>query len=231
VLLVLAFVVVFLAVPLTGGRLSRLTDLRLRGTWIVFASLAVAIAVTTLYPDGSRRLHVALNLATYVGGLTALWLNRRLPGLWLITAGTVANVVAISLNGGSMPASASALRAAGLPVAPGGFVSSTTVAAAKVPWLGDVFASPRAMPFHNVFSIGDILILAGATILVLVTTGSRLAWWSVGLEDADCGRVAGPSVRRLPELEPVALRVDSPTKATDAVERLRRVVDGRAGRS
>jgi hypothetical protein len=70
------------------------------------------------------------------------------------------------------------LRAAGLPAAPGGFVSSTTVAAAKLPWLGDVFASPRGMPFHNVFSIGDVLILSGATILLLATTGSRLAWRS-----------------------------------------------------
>jgi hypothetical protein len=77
-----------------------------------------------------------------------------------------------------MPASASALRAAGLRAAPGGFVSSTTVAGAKLAWLGDVFASPRRMPFHNVFSVGDVLILAGATVLVLATSGSRLAWRS-----------------------------------------------------
>jgi hypothetical protein len=178
VLLVLAFSFVVAAIPLTGGRLSRLTEIHLRGVWIVFASLAVAVAVTTLYPRGSHGLHVALNLATYAGGLIALWLNRRLPGLWLIGAGTVANVVAISVNGGTMPASAGALRAAGLPAAPGGFVSSTTVAAAKLPWLGDVFASPRGMPFRNVFSVGDVLILAGATILVLTTTGSRLGWRS-----------------------------------------------------
>ena len=174
-LLVVAFVVCLALVPLTGGRVARLAELRLRGGWVMVASLGVAVAVTTAFPRGTRGLHVGLNLATYGGALAVLWLNRRLSGVWLVAVGTIANVVAIIANGGTMPASRHALATAGLPAATDKFVSSTSVVHPHLRWLGDVFASPRWIPFHNVFSVGDVLILAGACVLVLSATGSRLA--------------------------------------------------------
>ena len=35
-----------------------------------------------------------------------------------------------------------------------------------LPWLGDVFAVPAWLPFANVFSIGDVLVLVGMTWVV-----------------------------------------------------------------
>jgi hypothetical protein len=39
-----------------------------------------------------------------------------------------------------------------------------------LPWLGDVFAVPHGVPFANVFSVGDVLVVAGAAWLVRSAT-------------------------------------------------------------
>jgi hypothetical protein len=86
--------------------------------------------------------------------------NRHLPGLPLIAMGGALNLAAIVANGGVMPASAAALRLAGLP-AEAGFSNSAHVADANLAWLGDVFAIPSGWPFANVFSIGDVVVVIG----------------------------------------------------------------------
>ncbi len=45
---------------------------------------------------------------------------------------------------------------------------------AKLQFLGDVFATPASLPLHNVFSIGDVILLVGVFVLVHVACGSRL---------------------------------------------------------
>ena len=72
----------------------------------------------------------------------------------------VANLIAIAANDGVMPASASALRRAGIGEATE-FSNSTFVSDAKFQWLGDVFAVPAHWPLSNVFSVGDIIVVIG----------------------------------------------------------------------
>ena len=79
------------------------------------------------------------------------------------------NLVAISANGGVMPASPSALRASGWTPAPGHFANSAAVADPRLPWLGDVFATPSWLPVHSVFSLGDIVIVAGVAVFLQQT--------------------------------------------------------------
>jgi hypothetical protein len=107
-------------------------------------------------------------------GLAFVWLNRAVPGLWLIAAGALANGAAIVANGGVMPTSARALRTAGLDVDPEVFANSTALADARLAFLGDVFAIPSWVPFANVFSLGDLLIAIGAAYTVHAVCGSRL---------------------------------------------------------
>ena len=45
---------------------------------------------------------------------------------------------------------------------------------AKLQFLGDVFATPASWPLHNVFSIGDMILIVGVAVLVHVACGSRL---------------------------------------------------------
>ena len=73
-----------------------------------------------------------------------------------------------------MPASAGALRAAGLDPASGDFANSDLVRNPHVGFLGDVFAIPAGWPGANVFSVGDAVMVLGAFLVLHAATGSRL---------------------------------------------------------
>ena len=101
-------------------------------------------------------------------------MNRRVAGIPLIGLGGALNALAIAANDGVMPARAGALEAAGRPVTEEGFRNSAAVADPHLAWLGDTFAIPEALPLSNVFSVGDVIILLGAFVLLHVACGSRL---------------------------------------------------------
>jgi hypothetical protein len=106
-------------------------------------------------------------------------LNWQVPGLIIIALGGFLNGITITLNGGTLPALPSALRAAGLNSHAGEFTNSGPLAHPVLPWLGDVFAWPTPLPLANVFSVGDLLIVLGALYGAHRITGSRLipkAW-------------------------------------------------------
>ena len=73
-----------------------------------------------------------------------------------------------------MPAWRPALRVAGLAASSPGFLSSTAVSHPRLLLIGDIFAVPSRVPFANVFSLGDVLIVAGISSTILCVGGSRL---------------------------------------------------------
>ncbi len=161
---------VLVAVPLMGGDLRRLGELRLRWAGLVLLALAVQVVVISLTPDGNRTVQGVAHSLTYVVALAVVFANRRLPGMVLIGLGTFANGLAISLNGGTLPSSVSALAVSDMHKWGGGLENSAPQANPHLPWLGDQFVSPSFLPFRNVVSVGDVLILVGAFVLVWVTT-------------------------------------------------------------
>jgi hypothetical protein len=162
------------ALALTGGRVAQLADVRVRWAPLMLAALALAVAITTLFPQGNAGVHRSINLATYAVAIAVLWRNRTLPGIRAALVGTVLNVTAITANNGIMPAWRPALDVAGLPAASPGFLSSTALTHPHLLILGDIFAVPSWVPFANVFSLGDVLIVAGISFTVLCLGGSRL---------------------------------------------------------
>jgi Family of unknown function (DUF5317) len=173
VLLVITAFALVATVPLAGGRLSRLADIRLRAVWTVFLSVAIQVAITTVAPGGSQTVHVALHLTSYALAGWFLLANRALAGTPIVALGAGLNVLAISLNGGVMPASGAALRIAGLQ--PGsGFHNSALVAHPLLAFLGDVIPVPGPWPIGNVLSAGDLIIFAGALVVLHRACGSRL---------------------------------------------------------
>ena len=116
---------------------------------------------------------VALHLASYALIAVALWYNRRLPGLPLLTLGGALNGVVIALNGGTLPASARALRHAGI-TTNANFTNSGVLPHPILKPLGDIVATPSWLPFRNVISIGDIVVLLGLALLLHTISGSRL---------------------------------------------------------
>ena len=162
-----------LAVPLAGGRLGALGELRPRRVWAIWAGLGLAVLGVGLpgLPDGLRSL---LLVAAYPVGAVFLLANRRVPGMALVGLGAALNLAAITANGGVMPASADALAAAGLPATDPGFESSAALDAPRLAFLGDVFAIPASWPLSNVFSAGDVCIGAGLAWGLHRVCGSRL---------------------------------------------------------
>jgi hypothetical protein len=162
-----------LAVPLLGGRLEALAEARARLAWILLLALGLQV-VSLSVPGVPEALRPPLQLASYPLAGVFVIVNRRLPGMPLIGLGALLNLIAMSANGGVMPASASALDQAGLPLEREGYANSALVKEPRLGFLGDVFAIPEPVPLHNVFSVGDVTIGAGVILAVHGLAGSRL---------------------------------------------------------
>lgn len=162
ILVVLAGLCV-ITVPLTGGRLRRLAELRLRWLWMAPAALALQVLIVTIAPGGNAAAHAVIHVGTYLLIGVFLWANRRTVGAQIIGLGALTNTTAISANGGVMPASITAEHLAGL-IERGGFNNSAALAHPHLIWLGDVIPIPGPLP--NVLSIGDCIIFAGMLVLL-----------------------------------------------------------------
>lgn len=157
----IAGLLALLSPALFGGRLTRYADVRLRHGWIVVAALLAQIVILEVVADSHKVVLAAVHLATYAAAGVWVWLNRQVPGLWVVALGAACNGVTIALNGGTLPASRHAVESAGLSLSSEDFLNSGVMDDARLPWLGDVFWIPQGWPLANVFSVGDVLIVLG----------------------------------------------------------------------
>ena len=168
-LLLSLIALLFVSVPLTGGRLERLADLDFRGVRRIVGALAVQILIIVVLPGGDTAVHRVVHIATYAAGGVFLWANRHIPGMLLLGFGALLNAVAITANNGVMPASSDGMRDAGLTHGGDGtFSNSAPLEDARLSFLGDVLAVPSWVPDAKVFSVGDVVIMLGAIALVHV---------------------------------------------------------------
>ena len=181
-LVILALAVV--TVPLWGGRLAGLIDIDLGWTWLVAGAIGIQILIISVIPDRFEGIHKPLHFLSYALAGAFVVANLKIPGVWLIGLGGLANLAAIAANGGVMPATATALRAAGMAVESDEFVNSGVLEDPKLLFLGDIFSIPGEIPVLNtVFSVGDVLIAIGTVVLVHGVSGSKLVWWRRGSPD------------------------------------------------
>ena len=169
-----ALLLCILSVPLTGGRLSRLADLEFRRAWLALAAIVVQVLIISILPGVGEDLSEQIHLASYLLLGAFLVVNRHIPGLLVIAAGGALNFAAIVTNGGVMPADPDAIAAAGIPLDATEFANSAPAEGAPLGFLGDVFHTPGWLPIHNVFSVGDLVIVLGAFLLLHRACGSRL---------------------------------------------------------
>lgn len=170
-----ALVVALCTVPLAGGRLGALAEVSFHRAWALPAALGLQMLIVYVLPGAPSEALNAAHVASYVLALVFVVANWRVPGLVVIAAGGALNFLAIAANAGVMPARPGALAEAGLADTPGQFASSAGVAHPALGFLGDVFAVPAAWPVHNVFSVGDVMIVMGVAIGLHVICGSRAA--------------------------------------------------------
>lgn len=160
---------------LRGGRLAHLVRLRLRWLWLIPLALGIQLLVFPLFSDAPLLPNATVPLHVVSYALAGLWLiiNLRVIPLVVIGVGAVANFLVVVANGGHMPASATALRAAGWVTTADQLVSQGRYhnvvlmgETTRLNWLGDILYLPSWVPFSAVFSVGDVLIMAGLVWLI-----------------------------------------------------------------
>jgi Family of unknown function (DUF5317) len=169
---------------LSGGRLSALGDVRIRRVELVYAAILLQIAafpsgvLPWSTPDGIARGLWLVSFSLLVGFAVV---NRAVRGVALVFAGLASNLAAVVANGGLMPASPHAIRAAGLTYRLKN--NSISTAQPHLAWLTDRWAVPDWIPWGNVFSVGDVLIAGGivATIVLAMHGRARHTRSSVAL--------------------------------------------------
>jgi len=153
---------------LLGGRLSRVLEVRFRLEPLVPGALVLQLVLFTRLGDElPTAVTGALHLVSYALLAAFAAANFRVRGFGVALAGFALNALAIAVNGGRMPLSRSAAAAAGVHPAAHANVSE---AAARLHWLGDVFALPRDFPLPNAFSAGDVLIGVGIVVFLVVAS-------------------------------------------------------------
>lgn len=157
---------ILVTAPLTGGRLTYLARLEVRGFSLLPIALSLQVLVITVFPDWPRSITITTHALTYALAAYFIWLNGAVPGLPILGLGGGMNGLGIAANGGTLPASRDALATAGLGHVEQGFTNSNVLSAPRLSWLGDNSAIPDGVPLANVFSLGDVVILVGATVLV-----------------------------------------------------------------
>ena len=173
-LLLVAVMLSVATVPLAGGSLATLERVRLRFAPAIFAAVALQVLILGVFPGGSPGIHRVLHVASYALAAVFVVANRRRPGMRMLALGGMLNLIAILANNGVMPASESARRTAGMLTGSSDFLNSAVVTHPRLLFLGDILAVPRAIPFANVYSIGDVCIAIGVAIAIHGLAGSRL---------------------------------------------------------
>ena len=172
-LAVLAGVLAGLARAWLGRRHYRLDALD--RVWLI--NLAVFIQGLAFYFPFSRsripdQLAALLLITSQIGLFVFVWLNRKQPGLWVLGAGLILNLLVIVVNGGMMPISPEVASEL-IPARPVDswetgvrFGWSKDILLAKADtlfWqLSDCLVSPAWLPARVAFSPGDVLIAIGA---------------------------------------------------------------------
>ncbi len=169
------FLLLVASVPLFGGKLALIAEVRIKRAWTIVASIALQFFVLFVVHDRlPAAVAAGIHLASYAPALAFVWMNRTVRGIAIIVLGGLLNLAAIAANSGVMPAREEALRTAGFPIDNEEFRNSAVVEDPNLAILGDIFAVPAGVPFANVFSIGDILLVIGGGVFVHSVGGSRL---------------------------------------------------------
>jgi hypothetical protein len=146
----------------------------LTSLWLIPLAFAPQVVVAYLPRVGEllpAPVASAVLPLSLIGFLAFVWLNRRLPGMPVLLAGLLLNLMVITANGGWMPispATASQL--------PGGSTPEATMTGnrfgdkdillepgdTKLEILSDRFLIPEMIGYRAAFSPGDLLIAAGA---------------------------------------------------------------------
>lgn len=165
--------IVIVVALLRGGTLRNFAALRLRLAPLAIAGLALQMLTFLGIGNVPALAFAVVPLYLLSMLLLCIWvaLNWRIPGMALIAAGLLMNLLAVAANGGQMPVSPEAARLAGRYEDLAGSdpaVSKHVVAVegqTRLWPLIDIIGVPAGVPFAPVWSIGDLVLTLGIAIL------------------------------------------------------------------
>lgn len=158
-----------------GGRIANLASLRFKWTWLVLVGLILQLLIFPLFSDQPLLLYgtAPLHVLSYLVVFAFLVLNLRVRSLIVLGCGALLNFAAITVNGGRMPSSSTALNRAGLAAIAESLTSAGSHGnillmgeSTRLNTLGDWLYLPKWLPFATAFSIGDLLIMIGLAWLI-----------------------------------------------------------------
>ncbi|MDI6816574.1 MAG: DUF5317 family protein [Actinomycetota bacterium] len=144
---------------LQGGRLSALSQVRLRYGVLVFLALAIQIALLACEPSSNsalERVGFAASAASYLCIVVFMVANRHIVGTRVLAAGLALNFLATTSFSSAM---LSAMASSGVDMASLG-VPSALVGSALW-YMGDILSMPKGIPFAAAFSVGDVMVGLG----------------------------------------------------------------------
>jgi len=153
-------------VYITGGNLKWLVNRPLRFKWLVLTALFIQIIIFSGMPvlDYTPSLYIGIiHIISYLLLLAFIMLNVKVAGIAILGLGTLSNAAAIVVNGGFMP---------NMLVAPGE-ISFNVVGISpesRLLFLSDILSAPEWLPLPSAFSIGDVLIVIGMFVYLLINS-------------------------------------------------------------
>jgi len=160
---------------LRGGRLKALADLPFRHGWLVIAAFALRAGLGWAPAAGialSDAVVWAVQAVSHLALLAAVVINRQVAGVPTLGLGILGNALAILSNGGRMPVSPEAVAAVSAEMGleklfeGGSYLHQPMAEAARLSFLADILPSPAWLPGNHVYSIGDLLIMAGLFVMI-----------------------------------------------------------------
>lgn len=159
---------------LRGGRLANLTEINIRGWFLILFSLLLSLTPVFLNNiEVLEDMQVYLLFFSMIVMLIVVALNLDKKGVWIILMGGIYNLAIMAFNGLKMPVSMSNLEKAGLTTLFEGikdgsivnFVAAETTGAITV--FTKFIAVPKPYPFPRILSIGDILMTLGLLFFIV----------------------------------------------------------------
>lgn len=159
----------------TGNRLSDLAHVKLRGEQWLLGLLVVQMVLPGVRLQGlPSDLAYVIWCSTFPLMIVVVLANRRQPGMYLIAAGLLLNMIVIYANRG-MPVDPTAVALAKpgavTNIPSGDFVHVAWTSTILLPWLGDVLPVVGPSWLRSVASPGDCLLVAGIAAYLACSIG------------------------------------------------------------
>src|ERR1700742_4459470 len=95
-----ALIICLLSVPLAGGKLSALADIKFRDAWLLPSALGIQLLIVYAIPGWPGWVLDSLHVWTYAFAALFVYLNFKVPGVLVVALGGLSNFCAIAANGG-----------------------------------------------------------------------------------------------------------------------------------